>query len=58
MIYTEKQKQDIKHGNRRWNIKSGATRSGKTFLDIDFKIVDRILERKGLSGITIICGKN
>lgn len=58
MIYTEKQKLDIKYGNRRWNIKSGATRSGKTFLDIDFKIVDRILERKGLSGISIICGKN
>lgn len=58
MIYTEKQKLDIKYGNHRWNIKSGATRSGKTYLDIDFKIVDRIIERRGKSGIAIICGKN
>lgn len=58
MIYTEKQKLDIKYGNHRWNVKSGATRSGKTYLDIDFKIVDRIIERRGKSGITIICGKN
>lgn len=58
MIYTDKQKLDIKYGNHRWNIKSGATRSGKTYLDIDFKIVDRIIERRGKSGIAIICGKN
>lgn len=58
MIYTEKQKLDIKYGNHRWNVKSGATRSGKTYLDIDFKIVDRIIERRGESGIAIICGKN
>lgn len=58
MIYTEKQKLDIKYGNHRWNIKSGATRSGKTYLDIDFKIVDRIIERRGKRGIAIICGKN
>lgn len=58
MIYTEKQKLDIKYGNHRWNVKSGATRSGKTYLDIDFKIVDRIIERRGKSGIAIICGKN
>lgn len=58
MIYTEKQKLDIKYGNRRWNIKSGATRSGKTYLDIDFKIIDRVIERRGKSGIAIICGKN
>lgn len=58
MIYTEKQKLDIKYGNHRWNVKNGATRSGKTYLDIDFKIVDRIIERRGKSGIAIICGKN
>lgn len=58
MIYTKKQKEDIKYGNERWNVKSGATRSGKTFLDIDFKIVDRIIERRGKSGLSIICGKN
>lgn len=58
MIYTQKQKLDIKYGNHRWNIKSGATRSGKTYIDIDFKIVDRILERKNKSGIAIICGNN
>ena len=55
---TEKQKLYIRYGNRRWNRKSGATRSGKTYLDIDFKIVDRIIERRGKSGIAIICGKN
>lgn len=54
--FTEKQKEYIRNANQRWNIKSGATRSGKTFLDRVYTIPSRIRERIGLDGLTIILG--
>lgn len=41
---------------RRWNIKTGATRSGKTWLDIAFVIPKRIMAVKGLPGLTVLLG--
>ena len=55
-MLTNKQKEFIKNGNHRYNIKVGATRSGKTFLDIIFTIASRIRERKGLDGLNVILG--
>ncbi len=43
MIYTKKQKNVIKYGNKRWNILTGATRSGKTFVDTSYRIVNAFL---------------
>lgn len=39
----------------RWNIKSGATRTGKTYLDY-FMIPRRILERRGRDGLIVLMG--
>lgn len=57
-LYSPKQQEMLRHGNGRWNISSGATRSGKTYLDISFRIMNAILERKDKKGLTIICGQN
>ena len=55
-MLTIKQKEFIKNGNHRYNIKVGATRSGKTYLDIIYTIANRIRERKGLDGLNVILG--
>lgn len=56
MILSEKQKEFVRNGNRRFNIKTGATRSGKTYLDILYTIPKRIIERKGRDGLNVILG--
>lgn len=56
MILSDKQKEFIKNGHRRFNIKTGATRSGKTYLDILYTIPKRIMERTGLEGLNVILG--
>lgn len=55
-IFSEKQYEYINHANHRWNIKSGATRSGKTHLDLRYMIPMRIRERIGKDGLVIILG--
>lgn len=52
---TEKQKEYIRCSNRRWNLKHGATRSGKTFLDY-YLIPLRIRDRAEKEGINLILG--
>lgn len=42
--------------NHRWNIKTGATRSGKTWMDIAYVIPQRILSVKGKPGLTVLLG--
>lgn len=44
------------NANARWNIKTGATRSGKTWLDIAYVIPKRILAVKSLPGLTVLMG--
>lgn len=53
---SRKQAQYIREANHRWNIKMGATQSGKTFLDTRYLIASRLLERKGKDGINFIVG--
>ena len=56
MIITEKQKEFIRNATHRYNLKIGAIRCGKTYLDILFTIPNRLLERKGLDGLNVIFG--
>ena len=44
------------NANCRWNVKTGATRSGKTWLDIAYIIPMRILAVKGKPGLTVLLG--
>lgn len=61
MILSDKQKEYIKEAvikeePHRFNIKTGATRSGKTYLDILFTIPYRIRERSRKDGLNVILG--
>lgn len=53
---SEKQKEFIRNADKRYNIKTGATRSGKTYLDILYTIPSRIRERTGKDGLNVILG--
>ena len=53
---TDKQKEYTRKATARWNVKSGAVRSGKSFVDTAYVIPSRILERKGKPGIGVILG--
>lgn len=55
MPFTEKQREFLDNANHRWNIKEGATRSGKTYLDY-FVIPKRIRRVAGLPGLVVILG--
>ena len=55
-MLTNKQKDFINNANHRFNIKVGATRSGKTYLDIIYTIPSRIRERAGKEGLYVILG--
>lgn len=52
---TAKQREYWRDAEHRWNLKVGATRSGKTFVDY-FMIPKRIIERRGESGLSVILG--
>lgn len=56
MLLSDKQKEFIRNANKRYNIKTGATRSGKTYLDILYTIPSRIRERSGMKGLNVILG--
>lgn len=56
MIITEKQKEFIRNANHRYNLKIGARRCGKTYLDILYTIPSRLREGKGKEGLNIILG--
>lgn len=53
-MLSEKQKQFWKEANHRWNIKEGATRSGKTYLDY-YWIARRIKNTRG-DGLIVLLG--
>lgn len=55
MGFTPKQREFLDNANHRWNIKEGATRSGKTYLDY-FVIPKRIRRVAGLPGLVVILG--
>lgn len=56
MLLSQKQIEFVRYGNRRWNFKGGATRSGKTYLDFKWIIPIRIRERIGKDGLAVILG--
>lgn len=55
MPFSAKQQEYLRNATRRWNIKTGATRSGKTFLDFSFVIPKRILNCFG-NGLIVLMG--
>lgn len=44
------------NANHRWNVKTGATRSGKTWMDVVYVIPTRILAVKDKPGLTVFLG--
>lgn len=52
---TSKQREFWREAKHRWNIKEGATRSGKTYMDY-FLIPKRIMERRKEPGLVVILG--
>lgn len=56
MPLTTKQKSYVANANRRWNLKSGAVRSGKSYVDVTVMIPLRIIERIGKEGLCFIIG--
>lgn len=52
---SQKQLEYWRNCTHRWNVKTGATRSGKTYMDY-FLIPKRILDGKGKSGMNVILG--
>lgn len=55
MAFSEKQREYFDNANKRWNFKTGATRSGKTYMDY-FVIPKRIRARIGKPGLAVILG--
>lgn len=54
--FSDKQKEYFFRAKARWNLKVGAVRSGKSFVDTQLIIPLRIYERKGLKGLNVIIG--
>ena len=55
MPLTKKQKEYLMNCNKRWGVKSGATGSGKSFVDIVATIPKRILAARG-EGLIVLMG--
>lgn len=58
-VWTDKQSEFIRQAvdhHHRWCFKGGATRSGKTYLDFKYVIPQRITERRGLEGLSVVLG--
>ena len=55
MILSDKQRAFWRECTHRWNVKSGATRSGKTYMDY-FLIPRRLLAVAGKDGLNVILG--
>ena len=56
MQLSRKQNESIVNATHRWNIKSGAVRSGKSYVDTVFVVPFRIRERTGKPGLNVILG--
>lgn len=53
---TDKQLEYTRNATHRWNLKTGAVRSGKSFVDMACVIPERIIDRLGESGLSVIIG--
>lgn len=56
MQLSRKQNEYIVNATHRWNIKSGAVRSGKSYVDTAFMIPFRIRKVEGKPGLNVILG--
>lgn len=56
MRLSKKQNEYIINATHRWNIKSGAVRSGKSYVDTAYIVPKRIRERAGKPGLNVIMG--
>ncbi len=56
MPYSRKQNSYIVNATHRWNFKTGAVRSGKSYVDVTAVIPMRIRERIGKDGLCFIIG--
>lgn len=56
MQLSRKQNEYIVNATHRWNFKSGAVRSGKSYVDTVFVVPFRIRERAGKPGLNVILG--
>lgn len=54
-MITEKQQEYLNNCNRLWNIKSGATGAGKSFIDYSYVIPKRIMSTRG-EGLIVLLG--
>ena len=50
------QEQYIREANRRWNLKIGAVRSGKTYVDAMYVILQRLVDVRDKPGLNLILG--
>ena len=56
MLLSQKQNEYICDATHRWNLKVGAVRSGKSFVDVVYTIPARLRERHGKDGLNVILG--
>ena len=56
MQFSQKQKEFIRKANHRYNLKVGAVRSGKSYVDISYIVPQRLRERKDKEGLNAIIG--
>ncbi|WP_033166899.1 terminase family protein [Clostridium sp. KNHs205] len=56
MILSPKQMEFVANANHRYNVKTGATRSGKSYMDNLYTIPGRIRERQGKDGLNALIG--
>ena len=55
-MLTAKQSEYVHNANHRWNVKTGATGAGKTYMDVALMIPARLRHRSGLAGLNVIIG--
>ena len=55
-MWTEKQKEYINNANKRWNVKVGATGTGKTDVDYNHTILKRTRELRDKEGLSLLIG--
>lgn len=53
---SQKQNEYIRNANARWNMKVGAVRSGKSYVDVNAVIPYRLRQVHGLPGLNLILG--
>lgn len=54
--FSPKQNEYIREANKRWNLKVGAVRSGKSYVDVNYIIPQRLRAVSGKSGLNLILG--